>query len=84
MVAGGAIDLHQSRPAGECTKSASLGFKLLCSRALTLKQESGPVPDKKSCFVIGPIGEESSPARNAADILLRYVIKAGLWRHPSG
>jgi hypothetical protein len=36
------------------------------------------VPDTKTCFVIGPIGEEGSSARNAADILLRYVIKAGL------
>lgn len=35
------------------------------------------MPDK-TCFVIGPIGEEGSSARNAADILLRYVIKAGL------
>ena len=32
----------------------------------------------RACFVIGPIGDENTPARNNADMLLRYVIKAAL------
>ena len=33
---------------------------------------------ERACFVIGPIGDENTPARNNADMLLRYVIKAAL------
>ena len=33
---------------------------------------------ERTCFVIGPIGDENTPARNNADLLLRYVIKTGL------
>lgn len=29
---------------------------------------------KKTCFVIGPIGEDGSPARNNADMVLEYII----------
>jgi hypothetical protein len=32
----------------------------------------------RACFVIGPIGDENTSARNNADTLLRYVIKAAL------
>jgi hypothetical protein len=31
--------------------------------------------EKKSCFVIGPIGDEGSPERINADFLLHYIIK---------
>jgi hypothetical protein len=33
---------------------------------------------EKACFVVGPIGGQNTPARNNADMLLRYVIKAEL------
>jgi hypothetical protein len=36
------------------------------------------VTDRKSCFVVGPIGEENSTTRDNADTLLHYVIKAAL------
>lgn len=40
-----------------------------------VKQDEGSGPGTKSCFVISPIGEESSPARIRSDKVFQHVIK---------
>lgn len=39
------------------------------------KEGEQPVPQKKKCFLICPIGDPDSPERNRSDMLLEYILK---------
>jgi hypothetical protein len=59
-------------------RTATPGIKCYIKSGTDLQPGGKLVADAKACFVIGPIGEESSTTRNNADTLLHYVIKAAL------
>jgi hypothetical protein len=40
------------------------------------------MPDKKFCFVVGPVGDDGSDTRNRADLLLEFIIKPVMEHFP--